>query len=263
MKRGVIMAIIAVVGAAIGVALVAGRKGASGGATGQDDDEGGDAPPGGSGGMFQNQDKAIAVGEAGDPAVAPLLAEMRVWWEQAGIDLSLIDPTQFYVMSKATHTDGPDPDEKAGAILAIASRSTWERTTEFVATVLQPILRDIIRRGTPRGNFRIGGFREGYGRDGKGTGSYNDVVGGAAGSRHVDADAADIIPTRGNPKTAHDILMAIAVFREQHPKAPIGFGAYGGNGHVDIGGRRHWSGSSNSGKAEKYIKLAKQELAVA
>ncbi len=249
--------IISGVGAAAAVALAL-RKRAPGGETTDTGDD--DIPSGGD--MFENQDTVMAVGEATDPSVKPLLDRIRDDWKRRGIDLSVIDPAQFYVMSKATHKDGPDEDEKPSAIIAVASEATWDRTGDFVAEVLEPILKDIVRRGTKRSHVRLGGFREGYGSDGHGTGSYNKVVGGAKNSRHVDGDASDIIPTGGSG-TAHNILMAIARFKVDHPGAPIGFGAYANNGHVDIGGRRNWSGDSVPKKAEKYIALAEKEAAIA
>lgn len=245
------------VGTIAAIVVVATRKVASG--SGSGDDEGGDEMPGT--GKFENADKVIAVGEATDPKVAPLLAEIRAKWDAAGIDPQIITPEQFYVMTKATHADGPDEDDKPSAIMAIASRATWDRTAQFVATALQPVVRDIIRRGVKRSQIRYGGFREGYGSDGKGKGSYNTVVGGAKASRHVDGDGADIIPT-GGKGTGHIIKLAIARFRLDHPKLGIGFGAYANNGHVDIGGDRDWSGDSVPGEAEKYMALAKKEAAV-
>ena len=211
---------------------------------------------------FENQDKAIAVGEKGDPSVAPLLAEIRAMWVNRGIDLGIIDPVQFYTMSKATHADGPDPDDEPGPILAIASRATWANTTEFVATVLEPVLEEFSRRGGVLSELRFGGFREGYGSDGKGTGSYNDATGGAPKSRHVDGDAADIIPKKNVSANTDRLLMAIASIKVRNPKKPIGFGAYAGNGHVDLGGSRHWSGDSVPGKAEKYLDRARKESAI-
>lgn len=225
-----------------------------------DDDTDDGFDPGGDG-MFENQDKVIAVGEANDPNVLQHLTEIRKIWRKKGVDLSIIDPTQFYVMSKATHADGPDPDEIPGPILAIASERTWDRTGDFVAEVLQPVLVAIMARGVKRSQMRIGGFREGHGSDGKGKGSYNTVVGGAKKSRHVDGDGADIIPTGGSG-VGHKIKLSIARFKVDHPTWPIGFGAYAGNGHVDIGGDRDWDGETVPGEADKYMALARKEAAI-
>lgn len=249
--------IVAVVAIA-GIAALAMRKRASGPVSGEDEGED-DAMPTG---KFENQDKAIAVGEENDPAVAPLLEEIVAKWVDRGVDLDVVHPRQFYVMTKATHKDGPDPDDKPGPILAIASRATWDRTADFVAYVLQPVLLDIMRRGVKRSQMRLGGFREGHGSDGKGKGSYNTVVGGAKASRHVDGDGADIIPTGGNG-TGHKIKLAIARWKVDHPNDPIGFGAYAGNGHIDIGGDRMWDGDSVPGEAKKYIALAEKEARIA
>lgn len=255
MRTGLgIAAVVAIAG--VTVLVVRGR-----GKIASTDDEDDGHDPGSGGGMFQNNDKVLAVGEAGDPKVKPLLDEIRAKWDAAGIDPEIITPEQFYVMSKATHTDGPDPDDEPGPILAIAARPTWDRTTRFVATALQPVLRDIMRRGVKRSQMRIGGFREGHGSDGKGTGSYNTVVGGAKASRHVDGDGADIIPTGGSG-VGHKIKLAIARFRVDHPSMGIGFGAYAGNGHIDIGGDRDWDGGTVPGEADKYMALARKEAAV-
>lgn len=247
---------IAAVVAIAGVAALAlrGRKSTD---NGKDDgfDPGGD-------GMFENNDKVMAVGEAGDPNVKPLLDQIRALWTKRGIDPAIITPEQFYVMTKATHKDGPDPDEEPGPILAIASDRTWDRTADFVSEVLQPVLEAIMARGVKRSQLRIGGFREGHGSDGKGKGSYNTVVGGAKKSRHVDGDGADIIPTGGSG-VGHKIKLSIARFKVDHPTWPIGFGAYAGNGHVDIGGDRDWDGETVPGEADKYMALARKEAQVA
>lgn len=254
--------ILAPAAVAIGIVLIATRKSAPAPDSGDDDDEGGDAPSGGKGGMFQNQDKAIAVGEIGAPNVAPLVAEIQALWDAKGIPRDIIVPAQFYTMSKATHTDGPDPDDKPGPILAIASRATWEHTADFLRDVIVPLFAEVKRRGGKRSDYRTGGFREGYGRDGHGKDSYNEVTGGADASRHVDGDALDIIPLREVAKNTDILLMSIATMMLTKPSLPIGGGFYAGNGHIDVGGKRHWSGKSVPGKAEKYIARAKKELAI-
>jgi Peptidase M15 len=243
---------IVTVGTAIGAAVVGKRKGAPGPKPGDDEDGGQDAP--GAGGMFQNHEKPIAVGEAGDPIIAPLVAEIQQNWDAAGIPRSLMTPQQFYVMTKAPHVDGPDPDHEKGPILAIAPRATWERTMEFLHDVVMPIFADIEAHHGSRSLYRVGGYRPA---------DYNDAVGGADASRHVDGDALDIIPIKAVPTNNDLLLMAIARFVVKHPDAPIGFGAYAGNGHVDIGGRRHWDGKTVKGKAQKYLDRAKAEENIA
>lgn len=259
-------AILATVGAAVGIGIImaVARKGPGANTEPDDSDDGGDdAPSGGNmGGKFENQDKAIAVGEIGDPSVAPLVAEIQALWDSKGIPRDLIVPAQFYTMSKATHTDGPDPDEEPGPILAIASRATWEHTANFLHDVVVPLFAEIKRRGGKRSDYRTGGFREGYGDDGHGHDSYNDVTGGADASRHVDGDALDIIPLRHVAANTDILLMSIATMMLTHPSLPIGGGFYAGNGHIDVGGKRHWSGKTVKGKADEYIARAKKELAI-
>lgn len=249
--RALVMLGVVVGGTALGAAIVGRRKGAPGPNPG-DDEDGGDAP--GDDTMFQNKEKPIAVGEAGDPAVAPLLAEIKVLWASKGIDPALMTPEQFYTMPKAPKKDGPDPDSKAGSILAIAPRATWGRTAVFVSEIVQPVFRDIIAHGGERSDYRVGGYRPA---------DYNDAVGGADASRHVDGDAIDIIPVRDTKTNTDLVLMAIARLWVRHPNAGLGFGAYAGNGHVDMGTRRHWDGKTVDGKAEKYIARARAEENIA
>lgn len=248
--KGAIVALVAMVGTAIGVAIVRGRKDASGGATGQDDDEGGDAP----GGNVENTSKPIAVGEIGDPAVAPLVAQIQALWDSKGIDF--IKPAQFYTMSKAPHHDGPDPGSEAGPILAIPDYPTWERTADFLAGPVREVFAEVARRGGNRADYRTGGYRPA---------DYNAAVGGAPKSRHVDGDAIDIIPLRNVTKNTDILLMAIATVYLRHSGDPIGAGFYAGNGHIDVGHphRSTWSGKTVPGKDDKYIAKAKKELAIA
>lgn len=204
--------------------------------------------------MFQNTEKPIAVGEAGDPIVAPLLAEIQTIWDAHGIPASLMTPAQFYLMTKAPHADGPDPDQSKGPILAVAARATWRRTAQFLRDIVAPIKADIEAHGGDWDNYRFGGYRPV---------DYNDAVGGAPRSRHVDGDGLDIIPKRDVKKNNDLLLMAIARLVAKYPGAPIGFGAYAGNGHVDIGGRRSWDGKTVDGKAAKFLDRARQEQNVA
>jgi len=238
-------------------AVLAGRRKVASVDDGADDEQ--DDPPGDNS-MFQNDDKAIAVGEATDPGVAPLLEEIQANWDRRGIPRAMLTPAKFYTMTKATHVDGPDDDDDEGPVLAIASRATWANTENAVADLFVPIMQDVEAHGGKRSDYRIGGFREGHGSDGKGKGSYNAATGGAGKSRHVDGDAFDIIPIRAVTKNTDVLLLAIARLKVRNPKAPIGFGAYKGNGHVDLGGNRMWSGKTVPGKAEKYIAKAKAEL---
>lgn len=232
-------AILATLGAAAGIAIIVaiGRR-TSGSTTPSADDPPEDEPadePGGSNvGKFQNNEKPIAVGEATDPKVAPLLAEIRQLWMSYGIRPDVIVPEQFYTMTKAPKDDGPDEDNIASPILAIAPRATWQRTAGFIGAHVQPIVL-AYRDGDPSRNddLRFGGYRPA---------DYNDAVGGAENSRHVDGDAADIwlkgsAMTRPNKQR---LFLLAAKHVIDHPKDPIGFGAYTWDVHVDIGGRRTW-----------------------
>lgn len=225
----------------------------AGGGSGDDqvDDEKDDGPTGG-GGMYQNKSKPIAVGEIGDPAVAPLIAQIQALWDSKGIDF--IEPAQFYTMTKAPHHDGPDPGSDAGPILAIPETASWGRTADFLNTIVREVFAEVARRGGKRSDYRTGGYRPA---------DYNAAVGGAPNSRHVDADAIDIIPLRDVTKNTDILLMSTATVQLRHPNAPIGVGFYGGDGHIDIGGRRHWSGDDHAGKAEKYLAKAQAELGIA
>lgn len=247
---------IAVMGGAlalVGVAVVFGRKGPL------DEDEGkggGDTPQTGKGGT--NTGKPIAVGEIGDPAVAPLVAQIQLLWDQAGIPRNIIVPAQFYTMSKAPHTDGPDPDDLPGPILAIPPYDSWGHTTEFLSKVVVPLFGEVARRGGKRTDYRTGGYR---------ASDYNAAVSGAGDSQHTHADALDIIPLRHVTTNTDILLMSIATMMLTHPNLPIGGGFYGGNGHIDLPAdkthQRHWSGKDHKGKAETYLARAKKELAIA
>lgn len=201
-------------------------------------------------GKFENNEKPLAVGEATDSSIAPYVAEAQQIWDDFGIPRDVINVVQFWTMSKAPLDDGDDADNVGSRPVAVAPRATWERTAEFVADVVMPILRDFERRGGDLNDLRFGGYRPA---------DYNAAVSGAPKSRHVDADAIDIIPKRSATKNADLILMAIARFKVDHPDDPIGFGAYSSRGHVDIGGRRNWSGETVPDKAEKYLKRAEEE----
>ncbi len=247
---------IAVAGGAlalVGVAVVFGRKGP----LDPDEGEGGDTPQKGSGNVTKVK-KPIAVGEIGDPAVAPLVAQIQLKWDQAGIPRDIMVPAQFYTMSKAKHADGMDPDDEPGPILAIPDYDTWDHTTEFLAKVVVPLFAEVARRGGKRSDYRTGGYRPA---------DYNAAVGGAGDSQHVHSDALDILPLRHVTANTDILLMAIATIMLTHPSLPIGGGFYGGNGHIDLPEnktkQRHWSGKKHAGKAEKYLARAKKELAIA
>ena len=252
---------IALAGAAVvTMAAIAlrGRKATGTGPLGNDEDEGGDAPPDGGHVNAPKVKKPIAVGEIGDPAVVPLVAQIQLLWDQKGIPHDVIVPAQFYTMSKAPHVDGPDPDHSAGPILAIPDYDTWEHTSDFLAKVVVPLFAEVERRGGKREDYRTGGYR---------AADYNAAVGGAGDSQHTHADALDIIPLRHVTTNTDILLMSIATIMLTHPSLPIGGGFYAGNGHIDLPEnkthQRHWSGKTVSGKAEKYLDRAKKELAIA
>lgn len=237
----------------LGLAIVAARRGSTTPDDGHDHggDEGDDMI---NQGKFENTEKPIAVGEATDPKVAPLVAEAQALWDSLGVPRHGIDVVRFWTMSKAPLDDGPDEDDVATRPIAVPPRATWERSGVFLRDVVVPILRDYERRGGKLSELRFGGYRPA---------DYNAAVSGAPKSRHVDGDGIDIIPTKNVTANADRIIMAIARFKVDHPNDPIGFGAYAANGHVDIGGRRNWSGDSVPGKAEKYLARAEQETRIA
>lgn len=205
--------------------------------------------------------KAIAAGEATDPKVVPLLAELQATLSNAGVHI--MTARDLTTMSKAPLTDGPDEDHDKTRPVAIPDRQLWPGLVEIaliVQSVVQSELADV--------PLRFAGYREGYGRDGTGAGSYNEAVGGADNSAHIRADAIDVwlgskLLTHGSAKeivdARHRLFIAFAKYKVQHHDKPLGFGVYTNDIHFDVDhkDRANWE------HAADWIAKAEKELAIA
>lgn len=202
--------------------------------------------------------KAVVVGEATDPAVAPMLAQIQQKLNAAGVTvMSAFDLT---VMTKAPLVDGPDPDTDKTRPVAIPDPSLWPGLVAIASTVDRVVKAELA--DVP---LRFTGYREGYGdpsrwaKDGVGAGSYNRAVGGAKNSAHIRADAIDVWlgysvlkQDAATIKRARERLrLAFAKEVINNPGSPYGFGVYTNDIHFDIDGRRTW------GDASTWIKKAR------
>jgi hypothetical protein len=210
--------------------------------------------------------KHLAAGEATDPAVAPLLAELQKRFDKAHI--TRFTARDACVMSKAPLTDGPDEDDDKTRPIAIPPREYWDgfvHAAKEVDTVLVEDLADI--------PVRISGYRPP---------DYNAAVGGAPDSSHLRADAFDVWVTKKvidtyivaeraykanpTPETKQARNEARAVLTEHRRRIKLAFAAYYNRGgkvgfgvylndiHVDINdkeGRRTW------GAAREWAKKAR------
>lgn len=204
--------------------------------------------------------KAIAVGERTDPNVAPLLAELQAKFNARGIHR--MTAADVLTMSKAPLTDGPDPDNDKSRPVAIPDRQLWDGLVEICA-IVQAVV-DAELGDIP---LRFAGYREGYGSDGKGKGSYNAAVGGAPNSAHIRANAIDVwlgkqflasAKAAEIKKARERLRMAFARYKVRHADAPLGFGVYTNDIHIDVDhkNRANWE------RAGEYVAKAKKELAI-
>lgn len=196
--------------------------------------------------------KSIA-GEATDPKVAPLLAELQQQFDARGI--TAMTAFDLVVMPKAPLTDGPDPDHDKTRPVAIPDKSLWPGLL-LIAEIVDSVSHDELA-GLP---LRYTGYREGYGSDGRGTGSYNRAVGGAPNSAHIRANAIDVwlgypVLKSGDAKAIKEararLKLAFARYFLEHPNEPFGFGVYTNDIHFDVDKRRTW------GDAQEWIDKAR------
>lgn len=184
--------------------------------------------------------KPIAVGEATDPKVAPLLAELQELFDEAGI--VAFDVFDVTVMSKAPKQDGPDDDQDKTLPVAIPARALWPG----LIGVAKVVNRIIVDNGL-LGSTRTTGYR---------APDYNKAVGGAPSSAHIRGDALDvwvskaIISAGGGhlTDTRRKLKLAFASYFVSHPQDKIGFGAYTNDLHFDVNdvsGRRTWGDAAD------------------
>jgi hypothetical protein len=184
--------------------------------------------------------KHLAAGEATDPTVAPLLAELQQRFTDIGI--TRFTARDACVMSKAPLTDGPDEDVDKSRPIAIPPREYWDgfvHAAKEVDTVLVEDLADI--------PVRISGYRPP---------DYNAAVGGAPDSSHLRADAFDVWVTKA-------VIDAYIVAERAYKANPtpfarrfiaggkVGFGVYTNDIHVDFNdlrGRRTWGDATEWAK---------------
>jgi hypothetical protein len=169
-----------------------------------------------------------AVGEATQPDVAALLAEMGKYFRDHGVDTSIVSPFDVTVMPKAPLQDGWDEDEIKTRPVAIPARESWGTMATLLREVTIPIVRALPF------DVRVTGYRPA---------DYNKAVKGAPKSAHTRNGATDIW-IKGNAnmtsKNARTLMLTTAQFVLDHPTAPLGFGAYTFDVHVDLAGRRTW-----------------------
>lgn len=225
MNRGILIAAIATVGGILGAAMIGGRKKNESDSDFEhsEDDEGNDDMPTAPTGQL----KPIAVGEATDPNVAPLLASIQAKMDLAGI--RRIKAFDMLVMTKAPLTDGPDPDTDKTRPVAIPDPVLWDdmiaawKVVDDVAT--SPDLIDIPLRFT--------GYR---------APDYNKAVGGAKDSAHIRGTAVDVwlgnalLASKdsakiGAARTALRMAYARRFVRGGHI---FGFGVYTNDIHMDV-----------------------------
>jgi hypothetical protein len=198
---------------------------------GEDDEGGSDMPT-------TSPSKPMAVGEATDPKVAPLLAALQAEFDMAGI--RRVKAFDMVVMSKAPLTDGPDPDSDKSRPVAIPPKSMWAPMVKAVKVV-----DDVATSELADVDLRFTGYR---------AVDYNKAVGGAKNSAHIRGTAVDV--WLGKPLLASKDSKAIKAARERLKLAfakryiaggKIGFGVYTNDIHFDVddqSGRRTWGDAS-------------------
>lgn len=157
--------------------------------------------------------KAIAVGDPSNPEIDALLREMADEFRSNGADPTQFSPRELTKLRKAQ-----------GMPSAIPERSAWPTMARLVRQELMPARRAV-------GPIRV---LNGYRPE-----DYNEAVGGAENSHHLDGSAADIEPVRDSAKDDLARYFALRYARG----AGIGLGIYGKTDphvHVDLGPRFHW-----------------------
>lgn len=168
------------------------------------------------------------VGEATQPDVAAVLAEYDAFLAANGVDTNIVSAFDVTVMPKAPLQDGWDEDKIKTRPVAIPERASWSRMATLLREDVLPIVRALPFPA------RVTGYR---------AADYNAAVGGASKSQHVRNNAADIW-IKGQPnmtsKNARTLMLITARHVLSKADAPIGFGAYTFDVHLDRGGRRTW-----------------------
>lgn len=160
----------------------------------------------------------IAVGQPSDPAVAPLLLELKQRFADAGI--VHFTPREVFTMRKAP-----------GAPLAIPPRPYWDRMVRTLRDVAEPLRVELGRPITIYNGYRPP--------------DYNAAVGGKPGSRHQWAEAIDMYPASGGATARRELALLAANLYRSGAVPSMGLGVYGTSSpsvHVDAGyKRRSWA----------------------
>lgn len=185
--------------------------------------------------------KAIIVGEATDPLVAPYMALLQSRFIIAEIHPAL-HVFDLVVMTKAPLTDGPDPDNDKTHPVAIPPLAYWDNFVNVAKLHTDVIYSEQLDTS----KMRFTGYR---------AEDYNQAVGGAPNSAHLWAGAIDAWAKPGSGY-AEKIKMGYARYFVKNKKKPIGFGAYTSDIHFDLAGRRTWE------HGHEYELKAKKELSI-
>lgn len=158
----------------------------------------------------------IAVGQAHDPDIAPLLDQMDAEFRAYGVNLNWIDAAEVTLMRE---TNGYH---------AIPPRAYWPRMAATIRYGFQPI-----RQALGEPIILTSAYRPP---------DYNEAVGGASGSRHMFFEALDMVTERANMQA----LLAAQLWLNQGQRLRMGLGVYGNPGaasniHIDTGhDQRAW-----------------------
>lgn len=166
-----------------------------------------------------NPVRALVAGDAKNPEIAALLAELDDYMESNGVDLSTVSAKELTRMKTGKH--------------AIPPRALWPN---IVPTLI--LWQERIRNplGFP---MKLGGYRPV---------DYNKAVGGAPRSQHQWFAAIDVRPASSHNTAENRRKVALAgaqVYADSSPSLAVGFGAYGAptpsNIHLDTRFRhRKW-----------------------
>lgn len=164
----------------------------------------------------------IAVGDPKDPEIAALLMRMRNVWAAHGAEPELFSPRELTRLRKAPGQPSAIPPEHA-----------WPDMAALVRDYLQPA------RQAAGPIYVYNGYRPE---------DYNEAVGGASRSRHLDGTAADLMPwvpdANAGEKKRRAQQLARHFAHRYAQGAQIGLGIYGRDSpqvHVDLGRRRTWA----------------------
>lgn len=204
-----------------------------------------DDDPGESDGMPHSPTHTIAkplvVGPPSSALVAPYIALLIKEFQEHGADTSLVVP--MITMTKAPKQQGQRP-------VAVPPQNMWAGLATVAGIVT------IVKSQSLQGvSTRTTGYRP---QD------YNAAVGGAAKSRHIFGDAADVWLNDPNEENREKLRMGFARYIVSHSKSSglgFGFGVYTNDIHIDVGRKAGQIVTWKQGK--KFIDKAKAELGIA